>query len=69
MKKKTLLLLTLIGTITLTTACSKATLKESTTAVSAKEWNISSNDYFDEIKEKNISRLVDLIDKKILEKK
>ena len=69
MKKKTLLLLTLIGTITLTTACSKATLKESTTAVSAKEWNISSNDYFDEIKEKNISRLVDLIDEKILEKK
>ena len=69
MKKKTLLLLTLIGTITLTTACSKATLKESTTAVNAKEWNISSNDYFDEIKEKNISRLVDLIDKKILEKK
>lgn len=69
MKKKTLLLLTLIGTITLTTACSKATLKESTTAVNAKEWNISSNDYFDEIKEKNISRLVDLIDEKILEKK
>lgn len=69
MKKKTLLLLTLIGTITLTTACSKATLKESITAVNAKEWNISSNDYFDEIKEKNISRLVDLIDKKILEKK
>lgn len=69
MKKKTLLLLTLIGTITLTTACSKATLKESITAVNAKEWNISSDDYFDEIKEKNISRLVDLIDKKILEKK
>lgn len=69
MKKKTLLLLTLIGTITLTTACSKATLKESTTAVNAKEWNISSNDYFDEIKEKNISRLVDLIDEKLLEKK
>lgn len=69
MKKKTLLLLTLIGTISLTTACSKATLKESTTAVNAKEWNISSNDYFDEIKEKNISRLVDLIDEKILEKK
>ena len=69
MKKKTLLLLTLIGTITLTTACSKATLKESITAVNAKEWNISSNDYFDEIKEKNISRLVDLIDEKILEKK
>jgi foldase protein prsA len=69
MKKKTLLLLTLIGTITLTTACSKATLKESTTAVNAKEWNISSNDYFDKIKEKNISRLVDLIDEKILEKK
>ena len=69
MKKKTLLLLTLIGTITLTTACSKATLKKSTTAVNAKEWNISSNDYFDEIKEKNISRLVDLIDEKILEKK
>lgn len=69
MKKKTLLLLTLIGTVSLTTACSKATLKESTTAVNAKEWNISSDDYFDEIKEKNISRLVDLIDKKILEKK
>ena len=48
MKKKTLLLLTLIGTITLTTACSKATLKESITAVNAKEWNISSDDSFDE---------------------
>lgn len=71
MKRKSLIIMISILAITTicTTGCGKKEVKVNGTAVSVDAGKIKSNEYYEMIKETNISRLVDEIDKKILEKK
>lgn len=64
-------LLLIISLALITTGCGKkANLKNgNSTAVSVKEGKISATDYYNEIKETNISKLVDMIDHKLFDEK
>ena len=71
MKKNFILLISLLVLITLTTGCGKkAELKNgSDVAVSVKGGKISATEYYESIKEDNISKIIETIDHKILDKK
>lgn len=71
-KKKTLLFLSLLLIVTfITTGCGKETdLKNGAkVAVSVDSGKFTASEYYDEIKTDNISKLVNMIDKSIFEKK
>ncbi len=71
MKKNFILLVSLLVLITLTTGCGKkAELKDgSDVAVSVKGGKISATEYYESIKEDNISKIIETIDHKLFDKK
>lgn len=71
MKKNFILLVSLLVLITLTTGCGKkAELKDgSDVAVSVKGGKISAAEYYESIKEDNISKIIETIDHKLFDKK
>ena len=72
MKKKSILISISILLLlsVLTTGCGKdiEVKNGSKVAVSTKEGKISATEYYEKIKESNISNLIDMIDKEILDK-
>ena len=71
MKKKLGISICLISALVLTvTGCGKkAELDDNKTAVSLKGIKITATDYYNEIKKSNISKLVDMIDHQLFDKK
>ena len=71
MKKKFILLISLLVLITIITGCGKkAELKNSSeVAVSIKNGKISATEYYESIKQDNISRIIETIDHKLLDTK
>ncbi len=69
MKKKFIFIISLLVLISLTTGCGKkAELKDgSAVAVSIKGSKITATEYYESIKEDNISKIIDSIDHKILD--
>ena len=69
-KMYAVILLVVALTLTVTGCGKKAKLKNADEiAVSTKGGNITAKDYYDDIKEKNITELIDMIDHNILDKK
>lgn len=66
-KNKILMLLILSVSIISLTSCGKKSKTSQGTAVKYKGGKISANTYYDEIKESQISKLIDLIDHKLLD--
>lgn len=72
MKNKKIIigLTTILAVVAVTTGCGKdvAVKNGSKVAVSVKENKFTATEYYNEIKKENVSKLVDMIDKSILEK-
>ncbi len=71
MKKKYILLVMILGLLLVSTGCGKKIelKKGSGVVVSVKGGKISANEYYEDIKEDNISRIIDSIDHTLFDKK